>query len=176
MTAAYAILKRHEGHIEVQAPPNAGATFHVWLPATTDALQSIRGADPAPEAGHGLVLVMDDDNMVRRMAGSMLAALGYEPVMTSDGAEALERTRALLAEGKHLSAALLDLTVRAGEGGRETVRPLRQLVPALPIIASSGYSEDPVMAQPERFGFTASLPKPFSLSELSDLLARLVTH
>jgi PAS domain S-box-containing protein len=176
LTAAYAILKRHEGHIEVQAPPNAGATFHAWLPATTDAPQSIRGADPAPEAGHGLVLVMDDDNMVRRMAGSMLAALGYEPVMTSDGAEALERTRALLAEGKHLSAALLDLTVRAGEGGRETVRPLRQLVPALPIIASSGYSEDPVMAQPERFGFTASLPKPFRLSELRDLLARLVTH
>ena len=81
-----------------------------------------------------------------------------------------------MAEGARLSAALLDLTVRSGEGGRETVRPLRQLIADLPIIASSGYSEDPVMTDPAQFGFTASLHKPFRLNDLSDLLARLVTR
>jgi len=105
-----------------------------------------------------------------------LAHLGYEPITTCDGSEALERTRALLAEGKHLSAAMLDLTVRSGEGGRDTVRPLRALMPALPIIASSGYSDDPVMAEPAQFGFTASLHKPFRLPELGDLLARLIVR
>jgi CheY-like chemotaxis protein len=174
LTAAYAILKRHDGHIEVDSRPNEGATFHVWLPASA---ANAPGSPPAArdaELGHGLVLVMDDDDMVRRMTASMLTHLGYEPIATCDGAEALRCARALLAEGKQLSAAMLDLTVRSGEGGRETVGPLRQLLPDLPIIASSGYSEDPVMAQPLQFGFSASLSKPFRLDDLSDLLARLV--
>ncbi len=174
LTAAYAIVKKHDGHIEVDSRPGDGATFHVWLPATTEQFQGSRPAEGVAPSGRGLVLVMDDDDMVRQMASSMLEHLGYEPIATCEGAEALERARALLAEGKHLSAAMLDLTVRSGEGGRETVRPLRQLLPELPIIASSGYSDDPVMAEPAEFGFSASLRKPFRLNELGDLLARLV--
>lgn len=121
-----------------------------------------------------MVLIMDDDETVRRVAGSMLARLGYEPILTNDGAHALTRVRALLAEGKVLTAALLDLTVRSGEGGRDTVGPLRELLPRLPIIASSGYSDDPIMADPKRFSFSASLSKPFLLSELSGLLTEVI--
>jgi CheY-like chemotaxis protein len=175
LTAAYAILKKHNGHIEADSRPGDGATFHVWLPASVDDYQDTHAAPREPKSGHGLVLVMDDDDMVRHMAASMLALLGYEPIATCDGAEALKRTRALLAEGKHLSAAMLDLTVRSGEGGRETVRPLRELLPNLPMIASSGYSDDPVMADPAQFGFSASLRKPFRLEELGELLGQLVT-
>jgi PAS domain S-box-containing protein len=176
LTAAYAILKKHQGHIEVESPPGGGATFHVWLPAVLELAPPARTKLPELEHGQGLVLVMDDDTVVLRAAASMLSHLGYEPVLTCDGAEALARTRALLAEGKQLSAAMLDLTVRSGEGGRETVHPLRGLVPELPIIASSGYSDDPVMADPEQFGFTASLRKPFRLSDLAELLARIATR
>ena len=176
LTAAYAILKKHDGHIEVESQQDAGATFHVWVPATVDASDNGRPALRDLQGGQGLVLVMDDDDMVRHMAGSMLEHLGYQSIPTCDGAEALARTRALLAEGKQLSAAMLDLTVRSGDGGRDTVRPLRKLLPDLPIIASSGYSDDPIMADPAQFGFSASLPKPFRLDELGDLLARLVTR
>jgi CheY-like chemotaxis protein len=69
---------------------------------------------------------------------------------------------------------MLDLTVRSGEGGRDTIQPLRKLLPGLPIIASSGYSDDPVMAEPAMFGFSASLRKPFRLNELGELLSRLL--
>jgi PAS domain S-box-containing protein len=176
LTAAYAILKKHDGHIDVESQPGSGATFHVWVPATAEQTDHAPPAAHATPGGHGLVLVMDDDDMVRHMACSMLAHLGYEPIPTCDGSEALERTRALLAEGKRLSAAMLDLTVRSGEGGRDTVRPLSKLIPGLPIIASSGYSDDPVMAEPALFGFSASLHKPFRLDDLGDLLARLVAE
>ena len=176
LTAAYAILKKHDGHIEVESQPGDGATFHVWLPASAEEARGSRPAEREVKSGQGLVLVMDDDDMVRQMAGNMLTFLGYEPIATCDGAEALERVRSLLAEGQQLSAAMLDLTVRSGEGGRETVRPLRQLLPDLPIIASSGYSDDPVMADPAQFGFSASLRKPFRLNELGDLLTRLVAR
>jgi CheY-like chemotaxis protein len=176
LTAAYAILKKHQGHIEVESPPTGGATFHVWLPAVLEQTSPVRTKLPELGRGQGLVLVMDDDTVVLRAASSMLSHLGYEPIQACDGVEALARTRALLAEGKQLSAAMLDLTVRSGEGGRETVHPLRALVPALPIIASSGYSDDPVMADPEQFGFTASLRKPFRLSDLGELMARLTAR
>jgi PAS domain S-box-containing protein len=174
LTAAYAILKKHDGCIDVQSEPGGGATFHVWLPAVLEQANSQRPASLGPTLGQGLILIMDDDDMVRRVAESMLSHLGYEPISTCDGADALARTRALLAEGKQLSAALLDLTVRSGEGGRETVRPLRALAPELPIVASSGYSDDPIMAEPTQFGFSASLRKPFRLNELSELLAQLI--
>ncbi|MEO8904249.1 MAG: PAS domain S-box protein [Polyangiaceae bacterium] len=176
LTATYAILKRHDGHIEVASQPGTGTTFHVWLPAVVKQAKIAEPARREIKTGAGLVLVMDDDAIVRRAASSILAHLGYEPIATSDGSEALERTRALLAEGKQLKAAMLDLTVPSGTGGRDTVRPLRALMPDLPIIASSGYSDDPVMADPAQFGFTASLPKPFRLTELADLLARLLAR
>ena len=169
-------MRKHDGHIEVESEPGAGATFHVFLPAVVAQAQSVRPAPRALEDGRGLVLVMDDDDIVRHVVSSMLGRLGYEPIATCDGSEALERTRTLIAQGKHLSAAMLDLTVRSGKGGRDTVSPLRELLPELPIIASSGYSDDPVMAEPTLFGFTASLHKPFRLIELADLLARLVTR
>jgi len=174
LTAAYAILKKHHGHIEAESEPGNGATFHVWLPATSAGRGDARAESKPAAGGQGLVLVMDDDDIVRHVAGSILKRLGYEAILTCDGSEALERAQALVAEGKPLRAALLDLTVRAGKGGRDTVGPLNELVPGLPIIASSGYSDDPVMAEPAQFGFTASLPKPFRLSELAELLTRLV--
>ncbi|MEI9949999.1 MAG: PAS domain S-box protein [Pseudomonadota bacterium] len=174
LTAAYAILKKHAGHIDAESPLGAGATFHVWLPATVDQPRNVQSRPQHTPRGQGLVLVMDDDDIVRHVAGGILKHLGYDPILTCDGAEALERTRRLVAEGKQLRAAVLDLTVRAGAGGRDTAGPLSDLVPGLPIIASSGYSDDPVMADPAQFGFSASLPKPFRLSELGDLLARLV--
>ncbi|HVY26405.1 MAG TPA: PAS domain S-box protein [Polyangiaceae bacterium] len=176
LTAAYAILKKHDGHIEVESRLGVGTTFHVWLPASLERAGKAQAPPPEAHVGQGLVLVMDDDDMVRQVASGMLAHLGYEPIPTCDGGEAVERTRGLLAEGKQLCAALLDLTVRAGAGGRETVAPLRALVPKLPIIASSGYSDDPVMADPEQFGFSASLRKPFRLSELVELLERLAAQ
>jgi PAS domain S-box-containing protein len=174
LTAAYAILKKHDGHIEVESRVGTGATFHVWVPATAEPAAQLAPAPGETPGGQGLVLVMDDDDMVRHMASSMLAHLGYEAIATCDGSEALERARALLSEGRRLSAAMLDLTVRSGEGGRDTVGPLAKLLPGLPIIASSGYSDDPVMADPVLFGFSASLHKPFRLGELAELLARLL--
>jgi CheY-like chemotaxis protein len=105
-----------------------------------------------------------------------LQHLGYDVIGTCDGAEAIARASSLMGEGKRLTAALLDLTVRSGKGGRETVGPLRELLPRLPIIASSGYSDDPVMAEPTQFGFSACLRKPFRLNELADLLTRLIAQ
>jgi PAS domain S-box-containing protein len=174
LTAAYAIMKKHHGHIEVESSHGQGTTFHVLLPATQAEAAPSAPPKRAPQPGKGLVLVMDDDDMVRRVATTMLSHFGYEPIPTADGTEAMRAVHALLAEGKQLTAALLDLTVRAGVGGRDIVGPLRELLPTLPIVASSGYSDDPIMATPQRFGFSASLRKPFLLADLGSLLADVI--
>ena len=100
LTATYAILKKHNGHIEVESQPGAGATFHVWLPAVNERARSPHPAPREIKKGRGLVLVMDDDDIVRHVAGSMLTHLGYEPIPTCDGAEALERTSAAARRGQ----------------------------------------------------------------------------
>jgi two-component system, cell cycle sensor histidine kinase and response regulator CckA len=174
LTAAYAIMKKHQGQLEVESSEGEGSTFNVWLPAVNAQPASSKPPKQPTKTGQGLVLVMDDDDMVRRVAGSMLSHLGYEPLPTADGAEALEKVRSVLAEGKLLTAAVLDLTVRSGAGGRDIVGPLRELLPSLPIVASSGYSDDPIMAEPKEFGFSASLRKPFLLNDLGLLLSQLI--
>ena len=71
-------------------------------------------------------------------------------------------------------AALFDLTIPGQMGGKEAVIEIRKICPDIPIFASSGYSEDAIMANPTEFGFTDSIAKPFKLEELSNLLVKYV--
>ena len=72
-----------------------------------------------------------------------------------------------------MKAVLLDLTIPGGMGGRETAEALRQISREVILIAMSGYSREDIIAHPEKYGFNASLQKPFTLEELSRLMNRL---
>jgi CheY-like chemotaxis protein len=168
LATVYAIVKKHGGHVAVRSRLGVGTTFDVWLPATTRetaAPVAVRAGVAA--AGGGRVLVMDDEPVVRTAAAGMLAQLGYEAVVAPDGLEAVRLLEEERRAGRRFSAAVLDLTVPGGMGGIETLARLRDLDPALRAVASSGYSTDPVMATPGRFGFAAVLPKPYTLEELA---------
>jgi CheY-like chemotaxis protein len=65
---------------------------------------------------------------------------------------------------------VFDLTIPGGMGGRETIAEIRRLDPTVPVFVASGYADDPVMAQPEQYGFTGSIAKPFSSRDVSELL------
>ena len=69
---------------------------------------------------------------------------------------------------------ILDLTVKSGMGGKDALRELRRLDPDVLAVVSSGYNEDPVMTDPQRFGFTTVLPKPYALKELSAVVERIL--
>ena len=77
-----------------------------------------------------------------------------------------------MAKDTPIYAAFLDLTIPGGMGGRETVTEMRKKYPNMPIFASSGYSEDPVMSNPMEYGFTDSIRKPYLLSDLTEMLNR----
>jgi PAS domain S-box-containing protein len=173
LATAYSIVRQHAGLIEVESDVGRGSTFHVYLPAVNRHAPRGPSSNPSPAKGEGRVLVMDDEEFMRRVTSRMLVSLGYEARTVSNGAEAIGFVQSAVAEQQPFSVAILDLTIAGGLGGRETVERLRQIDPNLKVIASSGYSEDPVMAEPRAFGFAAKLPKPYTRADLAHVLATL---
>jgi PAS domain S-box-containing protein len=175
LATAFSIMAKHGGTIDVESVQGKGTAFFLTFPASPHALGS--GASPAEpaleHAGSGLVVFMDDEDMVRDLAAQWLESLGYQVLGTRDGDETLAYFAGL---GDHALpvCVFLDLTVPGGRGGRETLERLRPGFPDLPIFASSGYSEDPVMARPSDFGFTGSIAKPYLKDDLIRLLNRYV--
>ncbi len=172
LTICYSIIKKHNGCIDVESEQGKGSTFHLFLPASNE---SPAITAPEPFAGHrgsGRILIMDDEEIIREALGKLLKNLGYSVECRKEGKETLdffiEETKA----GRPFAAMFLDLTIAGGMGGREAVAELRTLNARLPVFVSSGYADDPVMANPGNFGFTDSICKPFKMEELAALLNR----
>lgn len=125
--------------------------------------------------GSGRILVMDDVEMIRDLAGAALEALGYEAVLARDGAEAVALYAEAMQAGKPFAAVIMDLIVPGGVGGEEAVQALRRLDPLVKAVVSSGYSQDPVMANYAAYGFCAVLPKPYSIARLGELLHAILS-
>lgn len=117
---------------------------------------------------------MDDEDLVRETLTGLLESLGFEVTGTEDGEQAVDAWRAALAEGAPYACVVLDLTVTGAMGGLLALRTLLALDPTVRAIVSSGYSEDPVMGEPAAYGFTDVLSKPYTLSELTSVLGRVV--
>jgi CheY-like chemotaxis protein len=101
----------------------------------------------------------------------MLESLGYAAECKKDGREAIDFYIQETEAGRHLSGMILDLTIPGGMGGKEAVAEIRKLDRELPVFVASGYADDSVMKNPAEYGFTASLPKPFTIIELSEMLS-----
>ncbi|MFZ5646122.1 MAG: PAS domain S-box protein [Bacillota bacterium] len=176
LTASYSVIKKHGGHISVESEEGAGTTFHIYLPAAQKA--------PVPETkkenpllrGSGRILVMDDDEKIRSSLGGVLAGFGYWAEFARDGAEAVEIYRRDLEAGQPFAAVIMDLTVPGGMGGKEAIRELLKLDPGVRAIVSSGYSNDPVMAEYERHGFKGVIAKPYDVGDLNRLLYRIINE
>ncbi len=175
------IVKRHEGHIEVESAPGSGTRFHLWLPASKDAPTAASAApcEPPPPARaplKGRVLFMDDEEPIRKLAAATLSRLGCEFQLASNGAEAVQRFQEAKARGLPFDLVVLDLTVPGGIGGREAILHLQKIDPQVQAIVSSGYSSDPVISDYKLHGFTAFVPKPYSVDELEACLRRALNN
>lgn len=120
--------------------------------------------------GHGNVLLMDDEQLVRETTAELLQELGYKVVMAHDGAEAIELYCSAREHGTPFDLAILDLTVHNGMGGKECIQRLLEIDPGTKALVSSGYATDPIMAHYHEYGFCGVVAKPFSLSQLMNAL------
>ena len=171
LPTVHAIVKRHDGAIHVQSSRAAGGTcFVIELPAEPKGVVLDEPSGGEPCRGHGRILVMDDEQMVRNTVGLMLAELGFEVAFAEDGQQALDAYRRASDEGRPFDAAILDLTVPGSMGGKIAVERLLALDPQCVAIVSSGYSDDPVMARHQEYGFMGVVHKPYTLHELGRTL------
>ncbi len=174
LTVVYAIVKRHEGHISMRSDPTIGTVVEVHLPASeTKPDQTTMYSQSEGLSGGGKVLFMEDDEMVRDIEGKLLNYLGYEVRLANDGAEAIKLFREAKDDRRPFDLVILDLTVRAGMGGKEAIRALLQVDPSVKAIATSGYFDNPVMANVAEYGFRGALAKPFQIEEVRAVLQRV---
>jgi len=174
LATTFSIIKKHDGMLNVESRPGKGSTFFIYLPAieTTQPLKVEEGKDILP--GKGRILVMDDEEIIKIVVGQMLKNLGYEYDFAENGEQTVEKYTKARSMGEAFDAVILDLTVRGGMGGKETIRKLREIDPAVRAIVSSGYSDDPVVANYEDYGFKDILSKPYEIETLSSLLHSLL--
>ncbi len=168
LATVYSIIKKHGGAIS--ARPGQGAVFDIYLPLSSGVAASHNAGPGKVATGTGTVLVMDDEELVLNTAGEMLKALGFTGTFARNGAEAVSLYQAALSRNTPPVAVILDLTVPGGIGGREAMQKMLALDPHAVGVVSSGYSNDPVMADHQRYGFKAMLPKPYDAEALGRVL------
>jgi two-component system, cell cycle sensor histidine kinase and response regulator CckA len=174
LATCYSIINRHEGAIDVKSGRDKGAIFSIYLPATLEIIASSTEPSTARHEGSGTIIVMDDEEFIRNIFEAMLRAMGYAVVLKKDGNEVLDFLRQEPQATPEIAAIFLDLTIPGGTGGKETISRLREIDPKIPVFVASGYADDPVMAHPIDYGFTASIHKPFRLVDLEEMLNKHV--
>ncbi len=175
LASVYSIVKRHGGAVDVTSTLGAGSRFIIHLPALPGTLLESEAERKTPElAGNGRILVMDDEESIRGIATEILKFTGYHVESCADGREAVELFRNARERNLPFDAVILDLTVPGGMGGKETAARLLEIDPKALLVVSSGYSDDPVVANYGHYGFSGVLPKPYSASAMARELERLI--
>ncbi|MFH7319028.1 response regulator [Desulfurivibrio sp. D14AmB] len=166
------IVRQHNGHVMVYSEPDLGSTFSIYLPRMEQADQTENGEEniPAIEPGSGLILVVDDDPVVRQLAEEALKILGYQVLTAADGLEALEVYRQHQAE---IRAVLLDMAMPV-MSGREAFLELQKINPEILVVMSSGFRQDERLEEVMQRGARAFLQKPYDLTSLAQTMAHVL--
>ena len=175
LAVSYSIIRNHGGYITVESKLDIGTIFHIYLPASEKKIKGQKAEEGKPLVGKGRVLLMDDKKIIRNTVGEMLEVIGYEGTFVKDGIEAIEVYKQYKLLGKPFDVVIMDLTIPGGMGGKETIKRLLLIDPTAKVIVSSGYFNDPIMANYEKFGFKGIITKPYNMEELSKILHKVIT-
>jgi two-component system cell cycle sensor histidine kinase/response regulator CckA len=169
LPAVLGIVRGHRGTIKVNTAPALGSTFRILFPAMAeDAREDAPDFHPVTWRGSGTVLVVDDEEGVRKLARTMLERLGFSVVIAADGLAALDVLRE---STDAISCVLLDLSMPQ-MGGAETFQAMRKLKPGIRVILSSGYLVEQATAGFASRGLAGFVQKPYQLHALASVLER----
>jgi PAS domain S-box-containing protein len=171
LATSYSIIRNHQGQILVTSTVGKGTRFALYFPALT----ARPAAETAGLTAHAAVpnsriLVMDDEDLIRGLATELLGALGHDVEIAANGEAVLAAYTEAAAAGKPFDIVILDLTIRGGMGGAETLNRLREIDPQVRAVVSSGYSDDAAISEYRQQGFRAYLKKPYDVAELNKAL------
>jgi PAS domain S-box-containing protein len=180
LTIVYSIIKRHKGLIKITSKLGVGTTCQVYLPASHKEILVHRSkmesseeafkANLIPIKTNQRILVMDDEEDVQATIKAILTHLGFAVDCAPNGEETINLYKQAKATGRGFSAVIMDLTIKGGMGGKETIGELIKIDPQVKAIVSSGYADDPILTDFKKYGFCASISKPFRVEEIAKVL------
>jgi PAS domain S-box-containing protein len=175
LTTALSIIKNHDGSIQPKSEVGVGTSMTVYLPVSEARIDEPNqmSSGRAPR-GSGNVLIMDDEEEIVDVLRTLLVEIGYSVTTSGNGEEAIAAYRKAMDEANGFDAVIMDLTIKGGMGGKEAIREIQAIDPNVKAIVSSGYSNDPIMADPNTYGFIGVLPKPYTLKELRETVQKVV--
>jgi CheY-like chemotaxis protein len=169
LAAALGIVRGHKGALKVYSTPGQGSTFKILFPAMQEGRQpaEVKPAMAVKTAHRaGAVLVIDDEDVVRRTAKTTLERNGFDILLAENGFEGVQLFQAL---ANKICAVLLDLTM-PGLGGEETLRQIQAIRPEARVILSSGFNEVEVIRKFAGKGLAGFLQKPYTSRALMEKL------
>ena len=174
LATTYSIIKNHGGHIHVKSRVEQGTTFMIYLPASKmDRIQIEDAQQIMNNNSQYKILIMDDEEYILNMTERLFTKMGHELTVSKDGDQAVKLYQEAHELNKPFDLVILDLTISGGMGGEETIKVLQQIDPEVKAIVSSGYSNNPVMANYKANGFQGVLLKPYLKYEVVKVLKEI---
>ena len=179
LATSYSIMAKHGGGISVESELGKGTTFTLYIPASDSKVSTKKHTSDKHEkesmkVENARILVMDDEEVILSLVEAILSDAGYSVVTASDGKKAVGEYKRAIKDGKVFDAVIMDLTVPGDRGGKEIIGEILKIDPNAKCIVSSGYAEDPVMANYKDYGFVANVPKPFRVKDLLKVLKQVL--
>ncbi|TLD72274.1 response regulator [Phragmitibacter flavus] len=174
LTTCRRVIEEHGGKMHISSMSGIGTEVHFWLPASNPLLAPVETIQEKNELirGTGSVLVVDDEDRLRQVIVTVLKQCGYRVYEAPGGSEAVDLYRNLMRQGQEIDLVIMDLTLKGGLSGEESMRGIRSLNTSAKVIASSGGLVEETREHYLQLGFCDILPKPY----LAPDVAALVHH
>ncbi len=172
LSISHSIVTKHKGYVAVSNKAGKGARFDVYLPAIASRFSvTATPPDHANDLPNRSVLLLEDEEMVRKISCRMIKHLGFEPFTAGDGEDAVALCKKASAEGIPFSTVILDLETSGGAvAAKVLMEKIKEISPDAKIVLSSGIAEDPAMVNYRNAGFSAAIAKPYDIGVLKGVL------
>ncbi|MBN1880394.1 PAS domain S-box protein [bacterium] len=174
LTTVYSIIQNHDGRISIQSQVGTGTTVSIRLPAQLGQVPVSEQSSISLNPIGGRLLIMDDDLSILEMARTLCSEINLELLEAVDSHSAIRQYTEALHANHPIDLVIIDLIIPGGIGGKETISQLSAIDPGIRAIVSSGYSNDPVMANYTEHGFIDCLRKPFQIDDLYRIIAKWI--
>lgn len=173
LATSYSIMKNHNGQLYVESEMGVGTTFTIFLPAIMEN-EVEQGVSSTLFKGTEKILLMDDEEDLLSVIGESLTTLGYNVTLARDGKEATDSYMQALEQEEPFDLVIMDLTIPGEKGGQQIINELIKEDPTVKAIVASGYSNDPIMANYQEYGFKGALKKPFTMERLTKTIYEIL--